>query len=131
MNVLDKDTILNATDQKLTEFEVPEWGGTVYIKIMSGIDRDNFELSLYSDAGKTKKENLRNLRSRLLVKVLVDENGKRLFKDNDATDLGHKSSVVLDKLYAAARTINGLSKEDVDELTKNSEEIQDEESILD
>ena len=130
MNI--KDSILEANDTKIEVEDVPEWNCKVGIKVMTGTERDNFELSLYSEKGKTQKENLLNLRSRLLVKVIVDpETKKRVFKDKEAVDLGRKSSIVIDRLYALAQEINGLRKQDIEELTKNSEETQSEESILD
>ena len=41
--LLTKDAILQAQDSKLEKLEVPEWGGHVFIKSMSGTERDNFE----------------------------------------------------------------------------------------
>ncbi len=41
---LSKDAILAAKDTKLSgEISVPEWGGSVYVKTLTGTERDAFE----------------------------------------------------------------------------------------
>jgi len=40
--MLDKSTILAAKDLRTTDIEVPEWGGTVRVKAMSGREREQF-----------------------------------------------------------------------------------------
>ena len=46
MNILSKDAILAADDLPRETVHVPEWGGDVYVRTMSGTDRDAFETSL-------------------------------------------------------------------------------------
>jgi hypothetical protein len=110
-----KDLILAADDTSLVPVEVSEWRTTVYIKGMSGTDRDAFESETFS-AGKV---NGSNVRARLLVKTLCDDKGKRLFEDADAEKLGAKNGAVLGRLFDAARKANGMSPGDVAELEKN------------
>jgi hypothetical protein len=107
-----------ASDLVIEEHQVPEWGGSVFLRAMSGTDRDAFEAGPRNDDGKL---NMANIRARLLVKCLCDSTGKRLYEDADAVRLGNKNQVVLDRLFTAARTINKLDKADVDQLEKNSE----------
>ena len=123
---LDRSTILGATDLKIEECDVSKWwGDVVFIKSLSGIDRDAFESSMFEGRGKDRKENLANLRARLLVKTIVDENGGRLFTDKDVRALGNKNAAPLDKCFAQSRKLSGMSDEDVEEMVKNSEEVQD------
>ena len=42
MNILSKDAILAADDLPRETVHVPEWGGDVYVRTMSGTDRDAF-----------------------------------------------------------------------------------------
>ena len=123
--VLDKSAILTASDMKKEKIHVPEWGGDVWIKSLSGKERDAFESSMFKGKGKNRKENFANLRARLLVWTLVDEQGNRLFDDSDATALGEKNAKALDRCFAKARELSGMSEEDVEEMTKNSETVQD------
>lgn len=116
---LDREKILNSEDLVREEVEVPEWGGNVCIRCMTGTERDNFESEAYLMRGKSVEINRDNFRARLLVRTLADENGTRLFTDADIGPLGKKSAKVLDRLFGIAMRINGLSPEDVEELVKN------------
>ena len=46
MTYLSRDTILQREDIKTEDVEVPEWGGTVRVRGMSGVERDAFEAGL-------------------------------------------------------------------------------------
>lgn len=117
---LTREAILTADDLKREEVQVPEWGGSVFIRCMTGTERDAFESEAYTVRGKDVEINRENFRARLLVRVLVDEKCDRLFSQKDIAALGAKSGKALDRIFTSAMKINGLSKEDVEELTKNS-----------
>lgn len=123
MKVLDREAILTAKDrEKKVEVDVSEWwGGMVYVRVISGFERDRFEDQMYQRRGKDTSINMQNFRARLCVLCIVDEQGKRLFSDTDITELGSKAAPALAKIYDVASKLNGFSKEDVEELTKNSE----------
>jgi len=111
-----KDKIIEAArlaTSKLTAVKV--WGEDAHIRVMSGTERDQWESQIL-DNGKVVKE---QFRAKLLVKVLADETGKRLFSDDEIGTLSSMDSVELDRLYSIASKVNGLSKDDVDQLTKN------------
>jgi hypothetical protein len=110
-----KEQILKASDCPLKPITVPEWDCTLYIRTMSGAERDTWELTAFKD-GKVSPE---HFRAKLLVRCVCDEHGQRVFSDTDAADLSSKSATVLVKLYDVAAKVNGLTKSDVDELTKN------------
>jgi len=115
---LSRDGILAAADIKTQEIDVPEWGGTVFIKGMSGAERDQFEASNRRSDG---EQNLTNVRARFLVRCIVNENGTRIFADQDAAALGKKSSSALTRLWEAANEANGTSAEAQEETEGNSE----------
>lgn len=118
---LSKQQILEADDLPREEVEVPEWGGSIWIRTMTGVERDFFEQSVIgSHLNGNNRQNLTNVRARLVVLTAVDENGIRLFEEKDADELGKKSSAVLDRLFAVAQRLNGLSRDDIEELEKNS-----------
>ena len=116
---LSKEDILKQEDLVYEEVECPEWGGKVRIKTMTGLERDNFEASLFEGKTGSEKANLRNLRAKLLSLCLVDKEGKRLFGDREVDALGAKSAKALDRLYDAAQKLNAIGAKDVDDLTKN------------
>lgn len=120
MTLLTKSAILSADDLKTEDVEVPEWGGTVRVRAFSGCERDAFEASLVRGDGKDRKVDLTNMRARLVALTVVDETGQKLFTHDDVDLLGSKSGAALDRVFAVAQKLNGLSGADVEELTKNS-----------
>lgn len=119
MTTLDKAAILAAKDMKLEALEVPEWGGTVYVRVMSGAERDSFEADCTEVSRKGSKPKLENIRAKLAVRVLCDQNGNRLFADSDAAELGKKNSKAIDRVWESANRLNALRTADVEELAKN------------
>ncbi len=117
MQALSKDAILAADDKKLEKLDVPEWDGCVYIRTMTGTERDAFEAAFVSKNGTTN--NFQNIRARLASLTVCDEDGKRLFADTDVLAVGQKSAAALDRVFGVAMRMNGLRPEDVEELEKN------------
>ena len=118
--MLTRDAILAASDLPRELVEVPEWGGSVYVATMTGTERDAFEAAILDLKRRgAAKVNLENVRAKLLVRVLVDEAGNRLFSDADAEVLGRKSAAALDRLWAVAQRLNAMTDRDVEDLRKN------------
>lgn len=117
--MLTRDAILQADDLPSERMDMPEWGGPVWIRTLTGTERDAFEQAMISMRGKLREVNLRNARAKMAVMVLCDEQGQRLFRDEDADALGKKSSKALDRIFDAAQRLNGMRKQDVEELTEN------------
>ena len=114
--MLSKDAILKADDLPKELVDVPEWGGSVYVRTLRGNERDHSEQSL---VGKKQKTSLENVRARFAVLTICDENCTRLFTDGDAKALGEKSAAALDRVFAVAQRLNGFSQDDVEDLAKN------------
>ena len=115
MSALTRDAILGAGDLPTEKVDVPEWGGHVFVRSMTGAERDAWEMKIH----KNGPENISNLRASLLVLTLVDAKGERLFSDKDVDALGGKSAGVITKLFDVAQRLNSLSSDDVEELAKN------------
>ncbi len=112
---LSRDQILSAQDRKFEEVDVPEWGGSVRIGVMSGALRDAWEQSLVGKSG----PNILNIRARLVAFSAVDDEGKRLFSEADAEALGDKSATALDRCAKVSQKLNGLTEEDLEEAKGN------------
>ena len=119
MSLLNKNQILKAEDLTTETVKVPEWGGEVNVRTMTGTERDKFETSLIDSKGKDISRNTANLRAKLLALCIVDKDGKRIFNDKEVDDLGGKSAKALDRLFGVAQKLNGIGEEDVEDLTKN------------
>jgi hypothetical protein len=124
MEALSKAAILAAASQALPveRVEVPELGGYVFIRAMSGRERDAWEKSLIVGRGKRASVDTANVRARLTARTLCDEKGERLFSDADADQLGALRVDVLQKLFNVAQRLSGVSDDDVEELGKGSAE---------
>ena len=120
MTLLTKAGILAANDLKTEDVDVPEWGGAVRVRSFTGRERDAFEAAMVRGDGKERKVDLTNMRARLVGLTVIDEAGQRLFTDEEVDLLGAKSGAALDRVFAVAQKLNGLSGADVEELTKNS-----------
>ncbi len=120
MSLLTKSAILAANDLKTEDVDVPEWGGSVRVRSFTGRERDAFESGLVRGDGKDRKVDLTNMRARLVGLTVIDETGQRLFSDVEIDLLGAKSGAALDRVFAVAQKLNGLSSDDVEELAKNS-----------
>src|SRR5688572_16771684 len=95
------------------EIKIPEWGNkSVFIRTLSAGERDQFEASL--------TDRTTNIRARLAVMCLCDEDGSPLFTQDKVEALAKKSGKALDRVFDAAIHLNKISKEDVEELEKNS-----------
>lgn len=124
-NVLGKDAILGSKDIQLIEVDVPEWGGTVLVKGLSGEERDAFEASMLKGEGKKQKVDTQNIRAKLCSLAIVNEKGERIFSDlASIAALGKKSATALSRVYDIAAKESGLRDEDIEDLVKNSGSAQ-------
>jgi hypothetical protein len=114
-----KQRILMANDIRRETVFVPDWNLNVYVKTLTGAERDAWESTIMSFDGKKTRMNIRNMRARLVVMCIVDESGNRIFSDAEAEVLGQKSAAALDRLYAVAQRLNAVSDADMEELEKN------------
>lgn len=131
MGYLNRDMILGADDAEVRDVEVPEWKGTVRIKSITGTARDQFEASLREGKGKNADVNLRNMRAKLIALCAVDEDGKKLFTQQDVGRLGAKNAKPLDRLFDACTELIGMSEKDVETLVEDFDPSPDEVSNTD
>lgn len=128
MGLLTRDQIRAAHDVVYEPVEVPEWGGSVRVKALSGAERDAFEASLSVQKGKKIKMNMQNVRARLARLTCVDEKGVLIFQPSDEHWLGEKSAAALDRVFDAAMRLAGMRDQDIEELTENFTSDQSEDS---
>lgn len=102
--------------------EVPELGGHVWIRAMTGRERDEWEIELIPlQRGGDRRAVLRNMRARLVARTACDAEGAPLFSPAQAEDLGAQNALVLDRLYDVAERLSGLRAADEREAAGNSE----------
>ena len=116
MAILTKEAISKVKDLVTEDVEVPEWGGTVRVKMMTAQERDIYELSIYEDEKNNRSE---NVRARLCVSVMIDEKGNRIFGLNEVKVLGKKSAKAVNRVFEVARKLNAIGDDEVKEIEKN------------
>lgn len=126
MKALSRVDVLEVDDRRLVRVEVPEWGGWLWVRAMTGDQRDAFELQSARrraqslEAGGDKLAAMDGIRARLVAAAACDEAGSPLFTAADVVALGKKNGEALDRVFTAARQLNGMGDEEVEELGKAS-----------
>ena len=118
---LNRDQILAHKTLKCETIEVPEWGGEVKVRELSASEADVFESGL---AAARQGQNgsgpdpliARNFRAKIVALAAVDDEGNRLFTDDDVETLGSMSRSALDRVSSVAMRLSGYS----DDGKKNS-----------
>lgn len=105
--MLTRDNILQAQDTPLVPVNVPEWGGTVYIRAMSLAALKALTDRIKSRGG---DENA----AFVVANVAMDQDGNRLFTDEDEAALKARSVKALNRIVAAFNDANELSQAKVD-----------------
>lgn len=94
--------------------------GPVVVQELTAKERDAFERSCVKPDGKKTKDDMTNLRAKLLILAVRDDNGDRLLQDGDLESVGRLPASVVQPLFEAAARLSGISNEDVEELVGNS-----------
>ena len=118
---LTADEILAANDCKPVPVEVPEWGGTVYLRPMDGKNLQAWEEDMANrpmDGDRITK--LDRVRGTLLQKTLCDAEGNLLFSGNGGIDeLEKRNGAVLTRLTNQALRMHNLGAAEVERLQGN------------
>ena len=125
--------ILAVSDIQIELVNVPEWDGDVYVKSMTGAERDQYEADMVTSkkAGEERIIDMSDLRAKLCSMTICDENGNRLFTEKDVRKLTEKSAAALQRIFKVAQRLSGIGDEDLKELTGGLEERPFEDSASD
>ena len=120
---LKRDDIKNLNDLKMEELFVDEWNDTVYVRELDGEERNNYEAFLIEMANSPKKvHKMDEARARLVSLSVCDENGKRLFTEDDIPWLKRKNAKALMRIYGKAQKLSVISQAEID---RKVEELQE------
>ncbi len=117
--VLSRDQILAADDIRVESLQIPEWGGDIYIRVISGRERDAFDAAQIDPTTGKSAPRTEDFRARYAVLVACDENGFPIFTSEDVSKLTHRSASALDRILEAGLRLNGQTDEAAKELEKN------------
>jgi len=117
--LLTKEDIISIDDVEIRKVFVEKWGRYVYLRNMSAKVRDNYEWEIYQARQRGILDRI-SIRTLLVSKCLCDAEGNLLFKDkNDVAALAKKNAAALEVLFKEAQDLNGIEREELDEMTEN------------
>ena len=125
MSSLTRDQILEKRKPVIERVPVPEWAlnGTTEVCVRRFSAKAKMFLSESVGAAQKQGNQLPvNWFGLVCALAICDEEGNRLFSNpNDAEMLGDMDADVLYRVYDVAARLNGLSKDETEQITKNSE----------
>lgn len=105
MSLTREQILASRGDRKPVRLEVPEWGGSVYIRHLTVADQ-----VMMSEATKPA-----DMPVAVLIACLVDENEQPIFEQADAAELAKESFAVVLRVFSEAARLNGLTTKELDE----------------
>lgn len=118
--LLTRETIL-AKQSLVTEVvNVPQWGGHVRVRELTGAERDHYEAALVRmQKGGKHDLTMDNARARLVSLAVIDASGARIFTSADVERLGNLSAAALSEVFDVAARLSKITAEDLEELAGN------------
>ena len=110
---LDRQAVLAATDIQIKPVKVPEWGGEIHVKTLTGELRDLLRV----DADKAQGELATCVR--FIIATACDAEGKLIFAAEDFNALMGKASHVLARVFREVLKVNGIGAPGEADIVKN------------
>lgn len=135
--VFSKSDFLKMEEPEVKKVWIEGIEAYVYMKQMSATDQDSYEWSIMEfvndeATGEERIErNMEAMRAKYLVRVLCDSKGKRLFTNDEYMQLGRKFPKIILELHRKALEVNRDDKDSLEEMRKNSDSEQKEDSTSD
>lgn len=106
----------NREDRKPVKVTVPEWGGDVYLRVLTVAD----QVALSEDVKPA------DMPVQVLLHCIVDEAGTRLLNDEDAEELAKEDFPLVLRLFGEAAKLNGLTSKELEDAMAAFEPARDE-----
>lgn len=122
MALIGRDAILQADDLAVEVVEVPEWGGEVMVRGLTGKERGKFQAMMVTQKGNSTMLNtaaLGEVNVWLCLFGICDEAGGRIFTDKDFEALAKKSGTALERIASVIQRLSGLQGDEVEQLAAN------------
>lgn len=116
------DAIFVGDDRPIVPVTVPEWGNKVfYLRAMKGTGMEAWARAIERSRGKSKDDNVQDFRAKLITSSLVTPSGDRLIPPDKRAayevKFRDRNTGAIQRLFDAARRINALGEEAVNEMT--------------
>ena len=117
--IINRDQALKADDLRRDKVEIPEWGGDLYVREITGAESLVFD-SWMAENKDNKKVLGVGWHPIMVMLCACDDKGKRIFQDDDLELLKGKNKVVISRIAEKAIKINKMGADEIEEETKNS-----------
>lgn len=127
---MDREDFLNFNDLVIEPVHIKEMKVTLHVRSLFANEKAKWEFEpiLVNNNAKQgnsaitlTKDRMVTARERLVELATCNPDGSRYFKEGDASRIGQKNASVVSTLYDAAARLSGITKEDLEEIVKNSE----------
>lgn len=102
---------------RMEELFIPEWGLTVWVRTLTGEQRDRYEATVADGVSQGRE----HFRARFAAQVCCDADGAFIFTGADVEWLTKKNAAALNRILDAGLRLSGMTAADVDGLEKNSD----------
>lgn len=120
---LTRKDIESAQDIPTEMVSVPEWGGEVRIRKMTGEDRGLWDTHIAKSSKDGQVVDQRDVYAYHCALVMVDESGNRLYDPHKPAEIAllkSKSWTAIQRVYDASRKFSWLDRTSFEEAEKNS-----------
>lgn len=126
--MLTREAILAKKDLRREKVHVQEWGGDVWVRELTGGERARYEAGFTDTvAGDIKNQDIRqrakrfeDMRAKVIAMATVNQDGTRIFKDEDVGEINELSGAALDKLASVIMRLSGYTTDEQERIKKKS-----------
>lgn len=130
MGELSRESLLKKQDLRIEKVDLGN-GDYVYVREMTGRERDRFEQSIISIKGDKVENKVDDFRAKLAVNTVCDSTGKLILHPDDYKTLSQNMSAAkLERIVNKAQELSKISEQDVKNMEKNSSDAQSADSTL-
>lgn len=113
-----RDLILKSEDIKLNKIHVKEWGCDIYIKQICPREQNEYFQWCDEERKKYGELSIGRVNSKYVTMLVCDENGKRVFSDDDFDKIMEKNACVINYIAEKINDINTFTTAEVEDIAK-------------
>ena len=128
MNYLSREEILARATFRIEEVAVPQWDTTVRVRELSAFNKDRLQMSMVdmskvggngASEGAVSQSSLVGMRAKLICYCVVDEDGERVFTDDDIPAIGEMPAEPWEPVFDVAMRLSGMTKKEKNKIAES------------